>query len=133
MQNPEQLAELGQQIGIISAFLGAVAATLLGTLLSHPSPRRLVGAAAICAAAAATALVLAAVVSPSLVLAGVEPGSVRRLEVVRAVATVAHVGGMLLLLAALALCGWIRSRGVGLATTGFVAVAAVLAVLTVVL
>jgi hypothetical protein len=118
---PAYLAALAGQIGSLSAFLGGFAATFLALLLTIEREDR-VSAAAIGCAAGASALFIAAVVACTGLTAMLHPDAPRRVAgagtaLAQGVMTGAFGLGTLLLLAALALSGWTRSRRIGRITT----------------
>ena len=116
------LAQIASQMGFLSAFLGGVAATLLALLLDDKPHRRVVTWAVGLAAAAAVAFIIAVVCSTMLVSV-LHPDApdhlVRQASInrARAFGTLSFLLGLYLLLACIALSGWIRSRPTGIATT----------------
>jgi hypothetical protein len=119
--SPAYLAALAGQIGSLSAFLGGFAATFLALLLTMERDDRL-GEAAIGCAAGASALFVAAVVACTGLTAMLHPEAPARVAgastaLARGVMTGAFGLGTLLLLAALGLSGWMRSRRLGRITS----------------
>ena len=130
----EYLAEMARQVGFVSAFLGALAAGFLVTLLTLQSPRRIVSATIVAAAAAAVAFIVSVIGSFAMVAtlhpnapAGVAAAANR--EEARLLAFVPFMSGLALLLLCLGLSGWIRSRQTGWATSGLALLGAFLGVL----
>lgn len=117
---PEYLAEIARQIGSLSAFLGGFAAAFFGTLLALDSPRRTASWAMASAAFAAMAFVVAVVASTKLVVvlhpqapAHLPPGNAARVLV-----GLGFLLGTYALLLSIGLSGWLRSRRMGLVTSG---------------
>lgn len=120
--SPAYLTALASQIGFLSAFLGGFAATFVATILQAEKPGRVAGWAMGLAAVAATAFVVAAVASTTLVAgshpeapasAALSDGLVRA----RIVSALGFALGAYLLLGAIGCSGWLRSRAVGWTTT----------------
>lgn len=116
------LAQIASQMGFLSAFLGGVAATLLALLLNDQPGRKLVTWAVGVTAVSAVAFVIAVMASTMLVTV-LHPDApaylVREDSIVRARAfgTLSFVLGLYFLLISIGLCGWIRSRAAGIATS----------------
>ncbi len=117
----DYLAEIARQIAFLSAFLGGFAATFLATLLMVDSPRKVAGWAIGAAAFAATLFIVAVIASVMLAVV-LQPNVPERVASVASIGharTVSGAGfilGLYALLLSLGLSGWIRSRGVGIAT-----------------
>nr|WP_295370147.1 hypothetical protein [uncultured Sphingosinicella sp.] len=120
---PAYLAEIGRQIGFISAFLGGIAATFMTALLAMRVPGRIGGWAVVCSAAAAAAFMISVVASTALVnvLNPLAPATVKaaaKISEARMLTFLPFLLGMYLLLACLGLAGWLRSRRTGYVTAG---------------
>lgn len=126
---PDYLAEIARQIAFLSAFLGGFAATFLATLLAAHSPKRITAWTICSSALAASAFVVSTTVSVMLVVtlhpnapADITTGQ----DVVRSriLSTLGFIVGIYALLLGIGLCGWMRSRRVGLVTSVGASVAA---------
>lgn len=129
---PEYLTEIGRQIASLSAFLGGFAATFLGTLLTIKSARWQAGWAAGFAAVSAASFAVAVLCATMLtiLLHPAAPERVREsanLGPARVIAGLAFLLGMYAMLASLGLSGWIRSRRLGLVSSGAAVVATIAA------
>lgn len=121
------------QLGSISAFLGGFAATFLATLLVVRH-RSLASGATIGLSATSAVGFIVCVVGSTAVSAGRHPeapggsGQMAYLAQATTVMTLAFMLGILALLGALAMSGWIRSRTLGRVTSAlsFVGLIAVL-------
>jgi hypothetical protein len=132
---PTYLAEIARQIGFISAFLGGVSATFMVALLALPSTGRTAGRAIVCAAAASVAFIVAVMATTMLVVAlhpDAPAGAADKAGLGRTLGLLAFMAGIYLLLASLALAGFLRSRRTGWATTGLAVAGGALVALTVV-
>jgi hypothetical protein len=128
--DPEYLAEMARQFGFLSAFLGGVATTFLAQLLTLHSPRKVIAWGVIVSTAAAVAFVVS-VLGSTMLIAATHPKAPAGMGAgdmtgARLLAFGPFMLGLLLLLAALALAGWIRSSKAGVVTTAL-ALAGVLA------
>jgi hypothetical protein len=114
--NAEAVAELLRQLAFLSAVLGGFAATFLATLLALGGRHRVVDWAVGAAAFAAVGFLLTAIVSA---LSGIDALTTTQavLERRRWLSTTLFWSGLFPLLFAIGLCGWVRSRAVGVATT----------------
>lgn len=123
---PAFLGVLATQIGSLSAFLGGFSATVLVTLLMAQGQNRATQWAVVLTALSAVAFIVAAVAATTLV-AGSHPdapASVARSAAhgpARMMAALCFALGAYALLAAVGCAGWLRSRRLGLATTGLAA------------
>lgn len=114
------MLELFRQLAFINAILGGFAITFLSVLLTAPSTHRIVNwvvgmitAAAACFILSALGSTFSAVIA-SRVTDGDLPGPVWSLH---QPLSLLFLAGTLLLFTALGMSGWLRSRGLGLATT----------------
>ncbi|MFD2933909.1 hypothetical protein [Spirosoma flavum] len=118
---PEYLAEIARQIGSLSAFLGGFAAAFFGTLLALNSPQRTISWALVSAAFASMAFVVAVVACTNLVII-LHPQAPTSIAPESGGARVLAVLGFLLgayaLLLSIGLSGWLRSRRMGVVTSG---------------
>jgi hypothetical protein len=121
--NPEFIGEIARQLASVSAFLGGFAATFLGILLQSNSPSRPVAWAAGAASVASAAFMLAVIAGTLLALA-VHPGAPAGFAApqfvpwARQILIVSFGIGIYANLVSLALAGWIRTRWLGLVTSG---------------
>lgn len=120
--HPDYLAEIGRQIAFISSFLGGFAATFLATLIVADSPRRVTGWTIASAAFSAAAFIASVIASVGLtiVLHPDAPINVVRSSSIlhaRFLSPLGFIVGIYTLLLSLGLCGWIRSRKAGIATS----------------
>jgi hypothetical protein len=124
MPTNEWLRELFGQLAFVSSVLGGFAVAFLGTLLTIETDRRItrwtMGAAAISAVAFVAAAVIAAMSVAEAVRTRAEDvaglGSAGGAYVATALA--AFGAGFLGLMLSVALSGWIKSRSLGLVTSG---------------
>ncbi len=124
------LVELARQLAFLSAVLGGFAATFLATLVAVDARRPAAWVVGLAAAAACGFIVtVVASVAITVVLHPNAPAAVVRSTSVgtaRVVSGASFSVGLLALLGAIGLSGWIRSRRVGLATTSTALVGIVL-------
>ncbi|MGI4735464.1 MAG: hypothetical protein ACRYG7_09815 [Janthinobacterium lividum] len=119
--SPQYLAEIARQISSLSAFLGGFAVAFFGMLLSHNSPRRTTSWAIASAAVAAMAFIIAVVACTKLVVV-LHPQAPTSIALnggaARVLAVLGFVLGAYTLLLSIGLSGWLRSRRMGLVTSG---------------
>jgi hypothetical protein len=138
---PEALADLFRQLAFISALVGGFAFTFLGVLLASPSRSRIIGwtaGMAMATAAVLTVCVVGWTLVASRVLLSASPESGGTFRLPAALNTThSHLSqmfilGMFLFLASLGLCGWVRSRALGVVSTviTLLAAAALMSVLS---
>ncbi len=125
------LTELARQMAFLGAFLGGFAATFLATLLLVGSGRRVASWVIGSSAAAACSFIVSVIASVALttVLHPDVPINVREgasVETARVVSTLGFGVGVIALLASVGLCGWIRSRSSGIATSALALVSMIL-------
>jgi hypothetical protein len=121
--NSQFFGEIARQVASVSAFLGGFAATFLGILLQSQSTRRHVGWAA-GSAALASASFMISVIAGTLVALVLNPEAPQGfatpefLPWARRVLVFSFALGIYANLLSLGLSGWIRSRSLGLVTSG---------------
>lgn len=131
------LAEVARQVAFLSAFLGGFAATFLATLVVAKSSKRSVGWAIGFSAFAASCFIVAVISSvmltttlhpdaPGYVSAGVP------VNMARVVSVLGFGLGAYALLGSVGISGWIRSRRLGLVTSIFAGVGAILVSMSIV-
>lgn len=117
------IGEIARQLTSVSAFLGGFAATFLGILLQSTSARRQVGWAA-GAAALASASFMIAVIAGTLLALALNPTAPQNfatpefLPWARRILFISFSLGIYANLLSLGLSGWIRSRALGIVTSG---------------
>lgn len=121
--SPAFLATLGGQVGSLSAFLGGFAATFLVMLLTSDTPSKAARFAVVASALAAVAFIVSAVATTTLV-AGAHPDAPAAIAqdaaegVSRLLVSLCFALGNYALLTAIGCSGWLRSKKLGIATTG---------------
>lgn len=124
--SPAFLSALAGQIGNLSAFLGGFSATVLVTLLVTDNRSQAASWAVVLTAISAVAFVVAAVAATTLV-AGAHPDAPASLAraaahgLARPLISLCFAIGAYALLAAVGCVGWLRSRRLGLTTSGLAA------------
>lgn len=131
----EYLGEIARQIGFIAAFLGGVSGGLMAALLALPATSRASGWAIGSAAGSAVCFIVTVVATTLLTMAAhpqapANVGAWLASGAMRALAFGPFLLGLYLLLATIALAGWLRSRRLGRATTAMAAAGAVLVTLS---
>lgn len=126
---PEYLAQIGQQLATLSAFLAGFAIAFIGVVLTVPKPNPTAGWVAGSAAIAAAAFALSVVASTmiSIVLHPASPAHIKQsahLQSARIIGGLGFIIGIYSLVTTLGLSGWIRSRALGWLTTTIGLVAA---------
>lgn len=126
---PDYLAQIGQQLATLSAFLAGFAIAFIGVVLTVPKPNPTAGWVAGSAAIAAASFALSVVASTmiALVLHPAAPATIKQtahLQSARIVVGLGFIIGVYSLVTSLGLSGWIRSRALGWLTTSVAVVAA---------
>lgn len=117
------LGEIGRELAAVSAFLGGFAATFVGILLQSQSARRFVTWAA-GAAAIASASFIVAVIAGTLLALVESPNAPQNFAApqfvpwARQILITSFAVGIYANLIGLGLSGWIRSRLLGIITSG---------------
>jgi hypothetical protein len=117
------LAAAAAQLGGVAAFLGGFAATFMAALLAARLPGRAAGVAIVLSAMAAVGFIISVVGATGL-QAGLHPDAPElvsdrnRLALSHAAMGLGFMAGMIGLLLAIGAGGWIRSKKMGLATSG---------------
>ena len=128
---PDYLAQVGQQLATLSAFLAGFAIAFIGLVLTIPKPNPTAGwvAGSAAMAAAAFALSVVAWTMIALVLHPAAPTFIKQTAHLLSARLVGGLGfmiGVYSLVVSLGLSGWIRSRALGWLTTSVAVVAALL-------
>ena len=116
------LEGIANQLIFVSAFLGGFAATFLGELLSS-CPRTRAGSLTITLSAAAACSFIVSVLALATLTIQLRPdapaafASASRVAGARALGLLGFMAGIYALLGAIGLCGWTRSRPLGLTTS----------------
>lgn len=122
--SPDYLAEIFRQMAFIGAVLGGFSAAFLATMVTATQAGRIatvtIGAAAFAAASFVAVTVGATIVALNVMALGLSdfnafPAATDR---ARFWTGLLFLVGIYALILALGLCGWIRSRSTGWATTG---------------
>lgn len=126
---PDYLAQIGQQLATLSAFLAGFAIAFIGLVLTIPKPNPTAGWVAGSAATAAAAFALSVVgwTMIAIVLHPAAPVLIKQtahLQSARIVGGLGFIIGIYSLVISLGLSGWIRSRALGWLTTTIAIVAA---------
>jgi hypothetical protein len=127
---PDYLAALAAQIGGLSAFLGGFAATFLALFLTLGKGSRAASVAVVGSALASVAFILAVIAATGLTAAlhpHALPGAITTVQTSRVAMSLSFLVGMAALLVSIGASGWVRSRAMGLTTSGFAAFAMLLA------
>lgn len=117
------LLGIANQLITAAAFLGGFAATYLGTLL-FGCPRSRAGSVTICLSAASACCFIVSVLALAALTIQLRPdaptayATAGRIAGARVLGLLGFVAGIYALLGAIGLGGWLRSRRLGLATTG---------------
>jgi vacuolar-type H+-ATPase subunit I/STV1 len=128
--SPAYLTSLAAQLGSLSAFLGGFAATFLGTLLASRIEGRIASLSIGFAVGSSVSFIVCVVASTALVTllhpdAPIAAGEVAAGQA-RVLLALSFFLGLYALLVSLALSGWTRSRGTGLATSVIASIGIVL-------
>ncbi len=116
------LAEIAQQLSLLSTFLGGFAAAFFATLLVESSTKKSAGWSIGCAAIAASCFIVAVIsfVMITIVLHPEVPNNVSEGSSIgraRAVGFIGFALGVYALLLSVGISGWIRSRKLGMITS----------------
>lgn len=132
MPTPESLADLFRQLAFISALIGGFAFAFLGVLLTVPSRSKVVEWTAGTSLATTGSLIICVVgwtlMASQVALTAPAAGTFRfpaSLNTMHSRLSLLFIIGMLLFLASLGLSGWVRSRSLGVISTGIALIACV--------
>ena len=128
---PQALIDAAPQIAAISAFLGGFAATLLGAFISNDRSGKLTAIVTVAFTLAACAFVVSAVAATMLFVTLRSSTALQAADLAHAERCLATMNagfaiGLLTLLGGIGLCGWLRSKWLGLVTSASALVSAVL-------
>ena len=119
---PQYLVDIATQLGILGAFLGGFAATLLVALLLHEKRQRVVVAAIVFAALSATAFIVAVIGATNLI-SQLHPDALANhaapqlVQLSRLTMSAGFAIGVYALFGCIGVSGWIRSPLTGWLTT----------------
>jgi len=126
MMSVEQLIGITEQLTLLSAFLGGFSATFLAAILTTAPSSKIVNWMIICSSFAACCFIICAASSIAVANALQLNVAIDTLTFGTRTSSLSMALGLFSLIACIGLSGWLRSKNIGLVTSVFSGVTAIL-------